>query len=213
VPTRTELMKTASAERGLPARHRPRQVVGLVAAPATSHPIFYTDGSVSGGRSGALAALTGWGFLSTDGSYGCGRYPQFTPRAGLDTPLVTELRAVWHAVGHRLDAGPVTVVLDSQAAIRYLNRWAAGSTKLPSGYTGSRVREATLRRLQTVVSGHPGRLTVQHAKGHAGDVLNEGADTLAQLGMRWARDNVPDDEVTRRAAGVAEGFLADWRRR
>lgn len=212
--TLTDHRKAGAAERSLPPHHRPRHLVDQVPQPGREQLTVYTDGSVSTKRfARGLGALTGWGFIGTDGSYGCGRCPQFTPKAGDDFNVVAELRAVWYAAGARLADQPVTVVLDSQNAVRLLRQWKAGGDVMPAGYTGSSVREGTLHQLQQAVAGHPGNLTVEWTHGHAGTVLNEAADTLAQLGMRWARDNVPNQDVARRAAGIAEGFLTDWRRR
>ncbi len=201
------------AERGLPPHHRSANVHGRV--PGAPGPLLvYTDGSVSGRRIGrGLGWMTGWGFLDTSGAYGCGKMPQFT-KAGDDPAVVTELRAVWHAIGDRLADTPCTVITDSAAAARLLTAWQHGSVAMPPGYTGRTARGIpTLERLHQVVAEHTANLTIEQTKGHAGDVLNEGADTLAQLGMRWGRDLLVKADVARRAHGVAEGFLTQWRRR
>jgi ribonuclease HI len=175
--------------------------------------VFYTDGSVSRIRTHKKTGwMTGWGYLSTDGRYGCGRYPQFDGLVG-DPAATTELRAIWHAVGQALTEHRVTVITDSAVAARTVLRWQDGDTTMPGGYTGSRRTTPTLELLRQAIAANPDRITVWNVKGHNGDVLNEAADTLAQLGMRWARDNLTTDDVERRAAGVAEGFLADYRQR
>lgn len=208
--------KIAATERNLPNRLRDAAITGRIHQAATTSPaIFYTDGSVSRHRIGRnLGWMTGWGYLATDGRYGCGKYPQFTRRGGHDQtiPVVTELRAIWHAIGDQLAAGPITVITDSREVLVHLDRWKSGSLAMPAGYVGGRKRP-TLERLRLAVTAHPDRLTVHQTTGHAGDVLNEAADTLAQLGMRWARDDLNEDTVTSRAEGIAEGFLADYRRR
>lgn len=203
------------AERGLPTHYRDAAVTGQVKAATTAGPpIFYTDGSVSGLRfAGKLGHLTGWGYLALDGRYGCGRYPQFSTKAGRDVPLTTELRAVWHAVGDLLADQAVTVITDSNNAAAVLNRWKTGSTDMFAGYTGSSRTVPTLEKLRRVVAAHPGHLTVETIAGQSGDPLNEGADTLAMIAMRWARDNVDEQEIRLRAARTARDFLADWRRR
>lgn len=178
--------------------------------------VYYTDGSVSrrpiavvGGR----MWLTGWGYLATDGHYGCGPYPQFDQVAGTGLAVVTELRAIWHAVGHLLPTTRVSVVTDSKSAAQTLTRWQDGDSAMPRGYTGSKRKVSTLQQLRAAVTANPQHLTIETVKSHSGDVLNEAADTLAQLGMRTARDHLAIDEVTRRAGGIAEGFLAQWRSR
>jgi ribonuclease HI len=190
--------------------------VGQIRMPEPDELRIYTDGSVSKQKfAKGQGFRTGWGYLATDGRYGCGRYPQFVPKVGKDPATVTELRAVLNAIADLLPTTRLTVVTDSQAAMLILAAWQNGSTDMPRGYVGATKpgKVPALEQLRHLVVTHAANLTVEKVKGHAGDVLNEGADTLAQLGMRWMRDNVADDEVARRAAGIAEGFLADWRRR
>lgn len=204
--------RVARAERGLPPHYRAAAITGRVKG--TGPAVFYTDGSVSGHRTaGRLGHLTGWGYLALDGRYGCGRYPQFAAKAGRDVPLTTELRAVWHAVGELLTDQAVIVVTDSHNAAAVLNRWKTGSTDMFAGYTGSGRKVPTLERLRRAVAANPGNISVETVRGHSGDPANEGADTLAMIGMRWARDNLAEADVRTRAEGTARDFLADWRRR
>lgn len=205
--------KIVAAERGLARRFREGSVGGGVDVPGGAEHVVYIDGSVSRQRlANGLGWMTGWGFVTTLGRYGCGKCPQFELRTGDDPAVVAELRAVWHAAGEDLVSGLVTVVTDSAYAADVLAGWQAGETAMPAGYTGSRRGTPTLQRLRQVVAADPGNLTVRWVKGHAGDALNEAADTLAQLGMRWARDGLTADDVAVRARGVAEGFLAASRR-
>lgn len=180
--------------------------------PGTPGPVtIYTNGSVSQTAAARnLGRLTGWGYLATDGTWGCGKSPQFA-HAGTSLPLVTELRAVWHAIGTRLAAGPCTIVTTSRHAAAILTAWKSGSTDMPPGYRGSRRRRPTLERLRHEIDAHPGNLTVRLADGPADAVLHDGADTLALIGLRWARDGLTADETRRRAAGTATDFLAQWR--
>ncbi len=204
--------KIAAAERRLSADTEP--ITGRIRQPRPTGPTtFYTDGSVSRRRVARIGWLTGWGYLSTDGRYGCSGLPQLDGKVGDDPALTTELRAVWHAIGAELPARPVTVITDSRRAIAILTAWQAGSTTMPASYRGSSKKTPTLELLRQAVAANPDHLTTQHVPGHSGDVLNEGADTLAQLGMRWRRDQLDRDTVARRAEGIAEGFLADYRRR
>jgi ribonuclease HI len=203
----------ALAERGLPVPHRPGQINDQVRG-ATGPLLVYTDGSVSGVPiANGLGWMTGWGYLDTSGRYGCGKMPQFA-KAGDDLAVVAELRAVKHAIGERLATTACTVITDSAHAARLLADWRTGSDEMPPGYTGRTTRGVPkLELLRRAVATHAANITVEVVKGHAGDVLNEAADTLAQLGMRWGRDALTKPQVRERARGIAEGFLEQWRRR
>ncbi len=209
-------LQVARAEQSMPRRYRPARVIDQIRHPIPAGPvIFGTDGSVDHNHhfGHGVGWVTGWGFLATDGRYGCGKIPQFTPKAGPDMAQIAELRAVWHAIGSEvLAGGPVIVLTDSENAVATLTAWQAGSTKMPAGYTGSTgKRVPTLERLRRAVAKHPDHLTVQHVHGHRGDLLNEAADALARLATRWAREDLLRDQVAQRAANIAEGFLASWR--
>lgn len=204
------LVSLAERAAAHPRSGAPHKLTGKIPGgpgPAT----FYTNGSVSK-RAAAreLGRLTGWGFLATDGSWGIGKDPQFA-RAGQDLPLVTELRAIWHAVGTQLEQRPCIIVTTSKHALITLNAWRGGSTDMPPGYTGSGRRRPTLERLRRAIAANPAHLTARLATGPADAVLHDGADTLALIGMRWARDGLPDDDARARATGTARDFLAQWR--
>lgn len=208
----TERM-VALAERNLARQYRTKRVSGLVQG-ADGPLRIYTDGSVDGSPSlaGGLGWVTGWGYLSTDGRYGCGKIPQFA-RAGSSVVQVTQLRAIWHAIRDLISTQPLTVVTGCQAVARTLDAWRCGSTEMPRGYAGKTARGIpTLERLRQAVAAHPGNLSIEHVMGHGGDVLNDGADTLARLGRRWARDDLATSEVQQRAMSIAEAFLNERRR-
>lgn len=213
----TERM-VALAERGLAYQYRAAHITGC-AEPAEDGPLrIYTDGSVSGQRiAGGIGWITGWGYLTTRGHWGCGKVPQFDRGRGFHPSTVatiSELRALWHGIRSRLADEPITVITDSRAAAQLLTDWCGGSTTMPPGYVGKTRRGIpTLERLRAHVAEHAGNLTVETVKGHAGDVLNEAADTLALIGMRWARDNLTKVQARERGQAAAEGFLAQWRRR
>ena len=127
--------------------------------------------------------------------------------AGPGDPELLTLKAV-----KAIHAATVLFVDGDQAAA-LLSEWKSGSDRMPAGYTGSRHGVPTLEKLRQHVADHPARIAVQHVVGHRGDVLNEAADTLAMLGMRWARDDLTKEDVRRRAEGIATGFLEDHQRR
>ncbi|MFI6759387.1 RNase H family protein [Micromonospora sp. NPDC050417] len=186
-------------------------VTGVVRAPAGLPSVIATDGSASKRAVRKVGYLTGFGWLSSTGGWGVGYCPQPTAIAGVDRAAVAELRAVSHAITTLLPAGPVTVLLDSQSAISYLNDWARGHLRMPEGYLGSAWRVPMLTRLAELVAAHPTNLRVRWVRGHAGHVLNECADSLALLGRRWLADHLDEDAVRVRGAWLAAGFLADHR--
>lgn len=199
-------------------------VTGTVRAPAGLPLLFATDGAASrrpfngvrppGWRSTKPlngVYLTGFGWLSTAGEWGVGYCPQPKAIAGRDRAAVAELRAVSHAVSELLPAGPVTVLLDSEYAARLLRGWAAGGREMPAGYVGSTRRTPMAHRLADLVAAHPTHLRTRWVRGHAGHLLNECADSLALLGLRWLAKDLPIDVVRARAEWLAAGFLADQR--
>lgn len=172
---------------------------------------IYTNGSVSDRPAARnLGHHTGWGYLATDGSWGCGKTPQFT-RAGIDLALVTELRAVYHALTHTAVTRHRTIATTSQHAIKILTDWQDGSTRMPHGYTGSNRRRPTLQRLRHLIADQPTGFTFRQVTGHDDKILHDGADTLALIGLRWGRDRLTDDDARTRAAGTARDFIAQWR--
>jgi len=111
--------------------------------------------------------------------------------------------------------GPVTFMLDSTGALGFLQAWQAGDTdQMPAGYslrarTGRAGGKPTLVLLAEVVAQGGGELRFAHVKGHAGELLNEAADTLAGLARRWyCRPSMLGQEaMTAKAADIAAAFL------
>ncbi|GAA3226134.1 ribonuclease HI [Actinocorallia longicatena] len=157
-----------------------------------------TDASWKNGRGGM-------GFLTTDGFWGVGSWavgPQ--DRTGPSKILVTELRAVQLLLTSVDPAVPMTILVDSIPALRYLWRWQQGETlALPAGYQDD---PAGLLPLARQLSQRP-HLTFQHVKGHSGHLLNEAADSLASIGRR--RASLKYDAETR-AADLVNSFLTSW---
>lgn len=201
--------RVASAERRIPRHLRDDTITGRIPQPGRHDPVFYTDGAVDQQRhSKGIGLVTGWGYLSTNGDYGCGKAPQFTPKTGIRYNVVTELRAVWHAIG--IITSPATIVTTNPGTADVLRNWQAGSTTMPAGYIGSTRKTSTLERLRRQVAANPASLTIRHVS-DTETVLNDAADTLARLGTRWAREQLDHDDVGQRAARITAGFLADWR--
>jgi len=173
--------------------------------------VIATDGS-SAVRPKRKVWQTGWGFLGADGRYGCGWCPQPVELAGRDPATVAELRAVWYAIGELLPSRSATVWTDSLNAVTLLQAWQAGDVgRMPRGYLGSQRHTPRMQLLARTVARHGANLTVEHVKGHAGQLLNEAADSLAKIGRSWTPDTTGQCEA--RARRLVEGFIADPRLR
>jgi ribonuclease HI len=188
-----------------------RGLGGRVKTPAArSGPFAATDGSYK-------KPWAGWGYVATNGHWGLGG-GDFSGRldpTGQQGALIMELRAVNMAV--RDIAGPLTILIDSASAIRFLAAWRSGATSLmPDGYSlrerqhGSR---PTLVALADLIRQRQAELTFEHVHGHAGHLLNEAADALARSALRhMARqgDGSAADAAAR-AEDLVASFLRSWR--
>ena len=198
----------------------PRRTATIIRRPLTGHArvtatgpvLIATDGSSSGDGSHCA-----WAFIATSGYWGCQagdyRHDNVNGRSGA---LIAELRAVYLALG--CVAGPVTLLIDSLIALRYLHAWRRGDTgRMPPQYdlhprhSGAAPALVTLAEL---VSARRGELALAHVKGHAGHTLNEGADLLATVARRWvaAAETLPQKTMQAEAADIAATFLAQWHR-
>jgi ribonuclease HI len=163
---------------------------------------------------------SGWGYLATSGHWGCQareyRASALDRRGGVvggSGGLVAELRAAHFAL--TAIPGPVTIMLDSTGALGFLRAWQAGDTnQMPSGYslrarTGRTDGKPTLVLLAELVAQRSGELQFAHVKGHAGELLNEAADTFAGLARRWYCKplRLGQEAMTVKAADIAAAFL------
>jgi ribonuclease HI len=207
-----------SAQRGPLAE--PRRTATIIRRPLTGRArvavtgpvLIATDGSSSGDGNHCS-----WAFIATSGHWGCQagdyRHDNVNGRSGA---LIAELRAAHLALG--CIAGPVTLLIDSLIALRYLHAWRRGETgRMPPQYdlhprhAGAAPALVTLAEL---VSARRGELALAHVKGHAGHTLNEGADLLATIARRWvaATETLPQKAMQAEAADIAATFLAQWHR-
>lgn len=85
---------------------------------------------------------------------------------------------------------------------------------MPDGYETrlrSQGRSPSLAKLQMYAEYTP-ELTFAHEKAHVGHPLNEGADSLAKLGLRSLRGAVPASEILRLVPLWASGALTEYLR-
>ncbi|MFJ8677310.1 RNase H family protein [Streptomyces sp. NPDC093589] len=173
--------------------------------------LLATDASIADGHVSA-------GYIATSGHAGlhAHRYPRYLADAGART-AVGELRAVdlgLRAVLAEHPGRPVEVLVDSMAALRFLQNWHSGGCTMPAGYstaTRSQGAAPTLVKLCRRVQEAGHLLSFGHEKAHAGHPLNETADSLAKLGLRTLRGAVPRTELPRLVTLWAERALADFR--
>ncbi|POM23396.1 Ribonuclease H [Actinomadura rubteroloni] len=202
-------------------RHHPRCPQSPERPPARPAPRAGHHGSLAewARRPGPTVAATdascknrrcGLGYVVSDGRWGmhgCVSGPG--EPAGPGNVLVSELKAVALLLDRLEDDGPLTLLVDSLAALRLLRRWRSGDVEpMPKGYAPHDRRSGgpALVRLAESVAARP-RLGLHHVKGHAGHPLNETADSLASIARRRLTTAF---DATTRAEELVRAFLADW---
>lgn len=161
-----------------------------------------TDGSVRGKHAG-------FAWLSNTGHYGVAGYRSSSTTVGKQPVLVAELLAIGDAI-RELTRRRLSIVTDSQDAVAMVDRWKRGDTGMPVEYPA----DGALHIARKQVHADRNRVDVRWGRGHCGEPLNEGADALARLASRHRRgdQDLSFDEYRRRAAGIADGFAAEFRR-
>ncbi|MGH3349919.1 MAG: ribonuclease HI [Nocardioides sp.] len=164
--------------------------------------VVATDGSAHRG-------FIGWGWLAVDGQHGFGRQ---VPNARIRDPqslvVLAELQAIAEAV-RALPRRTLTIRTDSRVALALIKDWLKGDLSMPKGYeTEHRAELAGLTRMHDELCREAERLSFEWVRGHVGDALNEGADSLAKLARRFAEGTwgLTADEVPGRARAIAETF-------
>lgn len=193
------------------------ELTGQVSASPRVRPgqgvLIATDAAVNRQR-----ARVGSGYIATSGLYGLAAHPQPAAIVGSDATTVAELRAIWRAVdaaGQDADS-PITILTDSQAAVRYLQAWQKG--QLPAYPPGYLLRDqrpsgktSSLEQLAQVMAGYGARYTITKVAGHTGNLLNEAADSLAKLALRTGtRTGVTKADAKTAAAMIATMRLKDY---
>lgn len=178
--------------------------VQTVVAPPTGSLTVATDGSATRGR-------IGWGWLAEDGLHGHGtETPSVRQCARRRHPVLAELRAISQAIS-ALPQRDLLIRTDCRAAVSLVEEWAVGGVRLPDGYVATHhtaVKRGGLLWMQEQVREEAPRLDIGWVRGHAGDPLNEGADSLAKLARRGAEGTwgFTADDVPRRAREIADAF-------
>lgn len=165
-----------------------------------------TDGSAHRGN-------MGWGWLAEDGQHALGsQTPARSTCRPTTMPVLAELRAICAAI-QALPDRRLVIRTDCQGAIRFVADWAAGRDRAPAGYQANAQVSAAkggVAWMQHVVRANAHRVELEWVRGHAGDPLNEGADSLAKLARRRLEPpwGIAADEVPARAASIATTFAA-----
>lgn len=175
-----------------------------VMAPPTRSLTVATDGSATRGR-------IGWGWLAEDGRHGHGTESPSTRQCTKRRhPVLAELRAISEAIA-ALPHRDLVIRTDCRPAISLVGEWILGGDRLPDGYVATHhtaVKRGGLVWMQEQVRKEGPRLDIGWVRGHAGDPLNEGADSLAKLARRGAEGTwgFTADDVPRRAREIADAF-------
>lgn len=168
--------------------------------------VVATDGSASHGR-------IGWGWLADSGQHACGTARPSTQecaRRGL--PPLAELRAISEAIA-ALPGRDLTILSDCQPALAFIREWMGGGDRVPSGYDVTHhnaTRQGGLFWMQQQVRREAHRIDLGWVRGHTGDPLNEGADSLAKLARRAVEGTwgYTAEDVPARARAIADVFAA-----
>lgn len=177
-----------------------------VVAPSAGSLVVATDGSATRGR-------VGWGWLAEDGRHGYGTArPSVRQCARRRHPVLAELRAISAAIAS-LPHRHLVIRTDCRHAISLVEEWILRGDRLPDGYVATHhtaVKRGGLVWMQEQVRKERPRLDIGWVRGHAGDPLNEGADSLAKLARRGAEGTwgFTADDVPRRARDIADTFVA-----
>lgn len=192
-----QLLAKAMQTLDAPGELRPRDLSPLVVA---------TDGSAHRGH-------LGWGWLAEDGQHDLGSLtPARTVCRPTTLPVLAELRAICAVLTAQPDR-PLIIRTDCQRAIRLITDWAKGRDRVPAGYTANTHTSAAkggVAWMQQVIRGNAHRFELEWVRGHAGDPLNEGADSLAKLARRRLEPlwGITAQEVPSRAASIATTFAS-----
>lgn len=154
----------------------------------------------------------GIAYVVSDGHFGLRGWPRTTlDPTGPSRVLINELRAVEFLLAGPAGRAPrLTVLVDSLAALTYLQRWRAGdTTAMPAGYSlrpRTQGRPPSLVRLAERLPHLPG-VSFRHVKGHNGHLLNAAADALSSMARRRVRERF---DLRARAHDLVHAFLRDW---
>jgi ribonuclease HI len=140
------------------------------------HVIIYTDGACSGNP-----GVGGWGAVMTTASSNGDVVKEISGGATLTTNNRMELQAAISALNTLKEPCVVDLYTDSQYVQKGITEWINGWVR--NGWKNSKkepVKNADLwQELLEAVKPHS--VTWRWVRGHAGDVGNERADTLARL--------------------------------
>lgn len=156
-------------------------------------------------------------YVSSHGHYGLHThpYPQHLMTDLRHRSTVNELRAIMDALKHIVDESdrrPIRVLTDSEDALGYLRAWKRGDDTMPPGYclrVRSQGRVPTLVALSRKVS-RLQEISFRLVPGHTGHPLNETADSLAKLGLRFSKGMVEKAVVGRLAPQWAARAASDF---
>jgi ribonuclease HI len=174
--------------------------------------IIAADAAIS-----AETGCIGLAHVATDGTWAMRLR---TVKPVLADNAVYELYAVYYALHKRGLGAPITVLTDSQDAVKFLTSWRNGEEIFPAEYRRHRplfyqpenVPQPRLEDFAVLVAAHP-EITYLWQPGHIGHPLNECADSLAKLAMRMGTDNVQPADISALPPQWARARLGDYKAR
>ncbi|MGV9322138.1 RNase H family protein [Streptomyces sp. NPDC003660] len=177
-------------------------------SPQVARLIVATDGSCDQARAAS-------GYVSNAGHYGLRGHGYPDDLAEQHRVVVTELRAMHYALERILSGSnarkPIRVLCDSQEALQLVKEWRSGSDRMPEGYRPWRFsgNKPTLYQLHDIIT-HTPTLSFRHQRGHVGHPLNEAADSLAKLALRFSKGGLERAAVEELAPRWAERAVSDF---
>lgn len=138
--------------------------------------VIYTDGACH--SNGQRKAQAGYGFYAPS-------HPKLSHYGPLSGPLQTNQRAELEAIRQAVTQAPPQASLeirtDSRYAIGCMGKW--GERWEAEGIT-DRKNLDIINDTRRIIKERQGKVQFSHVKGHSGDVGNEMADRLANMGAR-----------------------------